>query len=310
MVDAAFIGVIVTMSATLIALAGVLTWLSVTKKNSRRGAGPGMKEKVDTGATFEPRITHCVVASDANPEYYEFWPTVKRAWREICGVKAVLVMVADRVPKPLQSEADVILWQPVDGVHPGFQAQCIRLLYPALVETNGMVIISDMDLIPLSGAYFQDAVEKAEGEEFFCYRNVLSKYKQYPMCFNAARPRVWGDVFEVQSEGDVRNRISEMSKRCGMAYTAKPGGPGWFCDQTTLFDRIERWSKKNRGRFERLSDKQTGHVRLNRGDPDLDAVDTQTVAKYTDFHMPRPRSHHAETIDSVLECAVTLHGKG
>jgi hypothetical protein len=256
------------------------------------------------------RLTHCVVASDNNPNYYRFWPVVKRAWLEICHIKPVFVLVANSIPHDIsQYVDDITLIPPVSGIPTSFQAQCIRLLYPREINTshdNEAIIISDMDLIPLQSKYYHKALQNVHKSSFVTYRNVLSDYKQYPMCFNAATPRVWRDVFGSESyETTMRRWYGECSQNT------------WFCDQLKLWSILRHWdSKKAHGEtFKRLislKDEDTKHERLDRGSVTLERMsdkDLDTITKCTDFHMPRPYLEHRTKINSVLDLCLTYQNK-
>jgi len=43
----------------------------------------------------------CLVASDLNPDYLDFFPLVQRAWREVVGIEVRLVLIANGpAPEP------------------------------------------------------------------------------------------------------------------------------------------------------------------------------------------------------------------
>ena len=99
-------------------------------------------------------ITKCLVASDLNPTYYTFFPLVKQYWKNMVNISAIMILVADEIPDNLRNFKDnIILFKPIENVNTAFQAQCIRILYPCLLE-NEYIIISDMDLIPLNSKYY------------------------------------------------------------------------------------------------------------------------------------------------------------
>ena len=60
------------------------------------------------------------------------------------------MLVADRdaVPRELVSDPAVHVFEPEPSLSTALQAQCIRLLYPALLEAEGGVITSDVDMVP------------------------------------------------------------------------------------------------------------------------------------------------------------------
>lgn len=123
-----------------------------------------------------------------------------------------------------------------------FQAQTVRLCYAALIDTPGAVIVSDMDLIPLESRYYTKPWFDLDSKQFLVYRDLLTKLNQYPICFNAAHPTVWGSVLKISNEDDVANRLKEFHRICGGGtFSGLRGGHGWFCDQEMLYQNIEQW---------------------------------------------------------------------
>src|SRR4051794_41677207 len=80
-----------------------------------------------------PRLAAALLASDLNPRYVECWPLARRAWREILGIEATLVLVSSEedAPAHLRDDPGVRIFEPLPEVPTALQAQCVRLLYPA-----------------------------------------------------------------------------------------------------------------------------------------------------------------------------------
>src|SRR5439155_14694275 len=64
------------------------------------------------------RLTHALVASDLNPRYLEFWPLVRRAWAEVAGIEAILVLIAEPadVPEAVRDDPPVLPLPPLPGI--------------------------------------------------------------------------------------------------------------------------------------------------------------------------------------------------
>src|SRR5207253_2513000 len=139
----------------------------------------------------------------------------RKAWEEIAGIEPLLLLIAeeDAVPAELRSDPRVRPFAPVSGLHTAFQAQCIRLLYPALVETTGAVLISDIDLFPLNPRYFHDPVARLDERFFVTYRDGRLARREVAMAFNAALPSTWGELFEVGDLSDVRSVLARWAER-------------------------------------------------------------------------------------------------
>ena len=135
------------------------------------------------------KIGKCLVSSDLNPLYLDFFPTGLRAWTEILGIKVVLVLIADEIPINLQTfKDDIILFPPIAGVHSAFQAQCARLLIPQLtpVAADEAIIISDIDMVPMNNRYYTRSIRNVSNDKLVVYRsNVLRENREIAICYNA-----------------------------------------------------------------------------------------------------------------------------
>jgi len=248
------------------------------------------------------KLGRCLVASDLNPDYLDFFPLVQRDWREVVGIEVSLVLIANDLPQSLRPfERAIRVFPPVPGLHTAFQAQCIRLLFPALLqsECSDAVVISDMDILPLRGSYFTKPLEQIEADSFVEYRSG-TPLGQVWILYNAAQPATWGEVFPgVHGESDIAE-ILRAWWAGGRTYEGIRKGAGWYTDQIKLFSHLEAWeTARGRGRWVKLTDRNTGFGRLDRCSPE---VFPQRLARYshllragylTDFHMMQPHSEHA-----------------
>lgn len=247
-----------------------------------------------------------LVASDLNPEYLEFYPLVRRTWEEVVGVPALLVLIADAIPAGLEEHAATIrLFPPLPGVHTAFQAQCVRLLYPALLEAEaagGAVLTSDIDMIPMNRPYYVDSIRQLPDDRFAILRaNVLmADAREIAICYNAAMPGTWRDLFGGPADlDDLRRRLAAWAVRAD--YDGRHGGIGWNTDQRLLFEQVAVWSEgAGAGRVACLTDAETGYRRLDRLDMMVDGGLTERDAgdaragRFSDCHMMRPPwRHHA-----------------
>lgn len=255
------------------------------------------------------RLTHVLLACDLNPRYLEYWDLARRAWELVAGLEPVLVLVAeaDEAPTELRRDERVRLFPPVPGLHRAFQAQCIRLLYPALLDVSGAVLISDMDLMPMSARYFHGPLAGLDASFFVSYRDVLLPRGEVAVCYNAAAPATWRDVFEVDDESGVAATLQDWQRDVG--YDGMRGGSGWFTDQLVLHAALLRWRART-GRLWLLDDQFTGHRRLERAQIESVGSLTPEIRRnileraYTDFHSPLPHSRFRELEDEVIDLAI------
>jgi hypothetical protein len=254
------------------------------------------------------RLTHALIASDLNPHYLDFWPLARRAWSEIAGLEPLLVLVAEpaEVPPLLRDDPSVHVFPPVSGVHTAFQAQCIRLLYPALLDVDGAVVTSDADMVPLNRRYFHRPLARIDDGHFVAYRNVLLADEMIPICYNAALPRTWGAVFGVRTLDDARQRLGEWG---AVEYSGERGGTGWATDQQILYRRLVEYGRQNESVWI-LDDRFTRFRRLERGSfwkpTPLDRRTRSRLRRgaYSDFHCATPYADFRELNELAVELAI------
>lgn len=237
-------------------------------------------------------ITKCLIACDLNEIYLDFYPIVRKYWKEIVGIDTVLILISDKIPDNMKEyENEIILFNPIPNIHTAFQAQCIRILYPSLLSFN--IIISDMDLIPLNRKYYIDNIRNIENNDsFIIYRDVISEYKQYPICFCLANSKIWEDIFDIHNENDIIERLKLWYKMYDNYQISSAYSLSWACDQLQLFEYVNNW--KHQDKIIKLKDEDTKFNRLDRMDiqhieNDLDKYKLLILSDlYSDFHLPRP----------------------
>ncbi len=259
------------------------------------------------------RLGCCLVASDLNSFYLDFYPQVNRVWRDLVGVPAKLALIAEDIPAPLKPLADdIILIEPIPGVHTAFQAQCIRLLLPALMEKEadgGAIVISDIDMLPMNKTYYTDTIAGFPDNRFIMFRrNATISYPQIAMCYNAATAATWSDIIGgIADLWDVRARLADWGAEY-RHYDGHPAGRDWEADQRILFKAVQRW--QDRGALERrlvmLNDSSTGFRRLDRDNIVRNGGllpgehDDIRQHRYSDYHMLRPFYDHQPINDKIL----------
>jgi hypothetical protein len=256
------------------------------------------------------RLSHVLLGCDLNARYLESWPLVSRAWEEVAGLDPVLVLVADEtaVPEWLRGDRRVRPFAPVEGVHTAFQSQCVRLLYPALLDAPGAVLISDMELVPMRPGYFHDSVAGIDERFFVPYRgDIFLHREEIAIPYNAARPATWAELFGIAGEEDVRRRLAGWAG--GVSYEGVRGGSGWYTDQLVLYRTVLPWGEAT-GRLWLLDDQFTGYNRLERAEVEGAAEVPDRVRRnirarrYTDFNSCIPHGTFAGVNETVLELAL------
>jgi hypothetical protein len=252
------------------------------------------------------RLGRVLMACNLNPEYLDYWPFARRAWLEIVGIEPHLILIAEEteIPAELRSDELVTPFSPVPGVHTALQAQCIRLLYPALIDTTDAVLISDIDLYPLRPSYFLDSIAGLDDRFFVTYRDIYLERQQVSMLFNAAKPSTWSEIFGVETEDDVRSRLLEWTSN--IQYDGRRAWPGWFTDQQMLYRMLMQWAGRA-ARWWALDDTYTRHLQLDRleleGEDGLSKSRQAAILRqeYSEYVCLFPYRAHRDVNDLVLE---------
>jgi hypothetical protein len=254
-------------------------------------------------------LARVLLACDLNPDYLDFWPSTRRAWKEIVGIDVTLVLVAEAgaVPPALLNDPDVTVFEPLAGVHTAFQAQCVRLLYPATLEARGAVVISDLDLYPLRADYFHQPVRRLDQRFFVVYRDARVGREELDIMFNAGLPSTWREVFGVATVQEVRAELARWSE--GLVYDGRRGWDGWYTDQRTLYRKLLAWPA-HADRLWVLDDQYCGFRRLDRMELEHEEgleprrIEEIRRGAYSDFNCLVPYRDHQEVNDQVLELAL------
>lgn len=223
----------------------------------------------------------------------------------------MLVAEPDAVPFELVADERVRVFRPVPGLNTAFQAQCIRLLYPAILDLSGAVVVADVDLLPMDGRYFHSPLAGLDASFFVSYRDVLLPKGEIAICYNAATPKTWREVFGVHDEQGISATLERWQR--DVRYEGSRGGSGWFTDQRVLYDTLMRWRAAT-GRHWQLDDQFTRHRRLERADLERAGAVTPELRErilrreFADFHSPVPYTRIRELDDEVVDLAIVAAG--
>lgn len=181
------------------------------------------------------RLTNVLASVNNNKDYYLFIPKQIIFWRKF-NIKFTAVFIGDKIPEEIIDFSDnIILWNKNLDLNTVFVAQNLRIYYPALLNlpNDEMVMITDMDMLPMSASYYCDGLEKFTIEDFIYYRHV--DRNQIYMCYNAAHPSIWKNVFKINNIEDIKNRIYDTYSK---SYNGIPGCNGWFIDQELMYSYL------------------------------------------------------------------------
>lgn len=240
----------------------------------------------------------CILtATNDNPLYLDFVPLFIKTWKKLYPtVDVIIILISKKIPHELLSYKDnIILFEPIDNVLTSFTAQFIRLLYPCILNYKNGVIITDMDMIPMNRTYYTENIKSFDNNKFIYFReNVLFEHKQLAMCYNVAVPKIWKDIFKINSLEDIKNQIKVISQN--NIIREGHGNIGWSIDQLVLYKIVMEWNSKTNNLI-CLKEKETKFKRLDRNTFNIDNIMTRdniSNGVYSDYHCYRPMSIYSK----------------
>jgi len=231
-------------------------------------------------------IKRVILSTNDDPKYIQFWPITARLWQAM-GLQPTLALIADDTCPIDTSIGDVIRFAPLPNISESLQAQVIRLFLPAFFPDEGC-LISDIDMLPISKDYFINGAADCPDNAFLVYRDLAHgwDYPRYPMCYIAAKGKVFASLFDIHQHKDIAEKIIEWAE----------WGFGWNTDELLLYDFLKQWENKG-GNVVRL-----GHEVTWRIDRDFWPQSTEDlrISQYIDCHCARPYSENKEVIDQIV----------
>jgi len=248
------------------------------------------------------KLSGVLVACNENTHYLDFWPIVKEAWWRVVGLPCIMIYVGETLPAHLTNDKAVIFFKAISSWPTATQAQVIRLLYPALMKSDGAIMLSDMDMIPLQKDFFVGGFDQFSPNQFVSLRGIDEGEKQIYMCYVGATPSIWSKLFRIKTVEDVRARLTEYSEQ--YQSNGRHGEVGWCSDQIELYNVVKAAEPNTIGlvpwtpqipRIDRVEE-----VDYYAQKADIDAALKRRVI--VDYHMP-PFKRNRDVIQIILNQA-------
>jgi hypothetical protein len=229
------------------------------------------------------KIDYCLVGSDTNPYYYDFWPIISSVWKNKFNITPVLGLICDEDSELFDDGYGLVKKiKSIPNLSAGWQSQIVRMYLSKFLKGN--CIISDIDMIPLSKKYFIDDMKIYKKNELI----VLSSHhpqtngtNQYPMCY------VVGDSL-------ILNKIFNTNLEWYEFVNLIPNN-GWYSDQHYLFSCIQKYGLTN------VKFPYRGFIndRVDRGNWTYDSELVKN-GHYIDSHLLRPYDSNSEQINNLI----------
>jgi hypothetical protein len=245
----------------------------------------------------------CVLtAVNENKLYIQFVPYFIKVWNKIYpDIDIKVILIANSIPEILNEYINnIILFEPIENVSTSFISQYIRLLYPAILNYENGIMITDIDIVPMNNIYYTENISNYDNNKFIYLRNFVYCNREYAMCYNTATNKVWGEIFNIKTKQDIINRLNNVYKN--NEYVDGHGNTGWSLDQLHLYSYINYW--KNKYNFIMLNDNETGIKRLDRDTFDItdnNIINDIKNRKFSDYHCYRPYLKFKNINDKILE---------
>ena len=246
----------------------------------------------------------CVLtAVNENPLYLEFIPIFIKTWNKLYpDIDVKILLISKAIPDEYKIYADnIILFEPIDNVLTSFTSQFIRLLYPCLFNYENGVLITDMDILPMNNTYYTEYIKQYDNSKFIYYReDHCFIYKQLAMCYNVATPKVWKEIFEIDTIDDIKDMLVNISQN--NIIEEGHGKTGWFIDQITLYKKVMEWNNKTNNLI-CLKEAETKFNRLDRNTFRMTYELHKEIHEgvFTDYHCYRPMSDYRDLNNHIYD---------
>ena len=235
------------------------------------------------------KLTTVIGSVNLNPEYYMFIPKQILFWKHF-DINFIAIIVGEHIPDELKIYSEnIILWNKNLNLNTAFVAQNLRLYYTSLINlpNDSLVMITDMDMLPMNNIYYTEGLENFNKEDFIYYRHVDKN--QIYMCYNAAHPHTWSTVFNIKNTDDIERKINETYND---EYTGIPGHKGWFIDQEIMYKNLINYKNL------KILNRPIKRLEMNDFKNLLNNNFTQFISNYDDAHFHRSYFKNIELISN------------
>lgn len=250
------------------------------------------------------KIDICLTATNTKSIYINQIPIFIKVW-SLLHIEPKIILVNHEIPEKFRSYAEhIILFDPakhrLEKLQTAYIAQSIRILYPALLgfPSDKTVMISDIDIMPISRSFFVDTIRSMPDTAFINYRRYNG---QLNICYNVALSTVWASIFGIKTIDDV---AKQLANNYNSHYNSNKNCPGWFTDQEVLTRKVLIYVRSNPANQVIFFDKLG--LKINR----LDKRDRRellanknevirNITNYTDFHMTSKSQRYIELSEEI-----------
>ena len=183
-----------------------------------------------------------------NQQYYRWIPFAIKFWQRL-GFDFIVHFYANEIPESLNAYREyIVLEEPSRRMKISSVCQVSRLFLPALHANYDLVLITDVDLLPLSQSYFE-MVRNFPKDKFIAMRQ---KEEEFYMGFNCASPDIWQSLTKVRPDRkNINQALISIFKRhrsfsLKQIFGISPMKVGWGLDQRLLKEYLSSMKQEEK----------------------------------------------------------------
>lgn len=243
------------------------------------------------------KIKYAIHSSDSNPFYLDFWPIVSKVWKTKFNITPILVYIDDDYDKPISNKyGEIIRMKNMENIPNYLQNLWVRYWIPS--QLDGVSIISDIDMLPISKEYFIDSIDKIDNNKYV-HINPAVNQLPHPLslasCYHVASNDMFKKVLKLEEkwEDSITNLYnSGLGEDHGGHLSGKNK---WAADERYATLRINNYEVAED--IVLLRRDSFGYDRIDRS---YWHYDEENVEKYIDSHMIRPYNDYKNEIDKLV----------
>lgn len=234
-------------------------------------------------------INRAIVSTDNNPFYYDFWPLVAKAWRNMGIEPTVAVVGGLNLNHP---SGTVIKVPQIEGISCGFISQVIRFIIPCMFPEE-VSVIGDIDMIPLNKDYFTKNIAQYDEDDIVIFSSdAYPTELRYPMCYIAAKGKYFREIIGLKNtdQDTVENFIKDLH-----ALNLK-----WDTDELFFAGQLHKSALLSKTVFLKRGWSPMAKNRIDRSHWKYSKLGL-FFNKYIDVHCLRPMENHLRQLKNIVE---------
>lgn len=260
------------------------------------------------------KIDKILVSSNDNTEYLEFSAIIGKAWKKLLPkTKVILICITDKTPEQFSSinkyYDDIIYIKNTLNIPSGNHAMASRMLIASSMFKNDIIMLSDIDMLPLNSNFFIDNIKDISDDKLVLLGgNAYNSKVKFPICYMIAKGLTFSEILNPENL-DYNCLLYKMTQHTNienLKNILKPyptsGNCGRFDDEALFSDFYINWKdiEKRTKVINRNWNNGIAVDRIDRINWHLNMEDLKNNKIY-DAHLPRPLSKNLDKISPLLK---------